>query len=473
MTKDGISMNKMFIISIAFTTILASCSQEKAPVAVSEYKDKVVLGTYSDMFSNSTLDESQLTDLPKLVDLSADMTPAKNQSDRGTCTFFTVIGLVEAAIKKDLGKEVNLSEEYLNYAAKKSGPNQLLEGSVVEDNVKGMRTQGLLLEEDWSYQASWFEKGRPCQDYKATDKSVPKTCYSHNKPNKKAMSRLIDARGITVTPIAKDTNAIIRFLAEKKRPLIMSVNVNFKAWPDSGETDYNEDYRNECLEPGSDCGGHSIILTGYDMEKRVFMFKNSWGKEWGKNGYGTIPFDVVDTYVNEILYYAEVTGEIKLPEEKSTEIKLNKFEVETYVNEDKSISIAIDSEVDETSGKMLYISSYLIKKSKNYVSELPSDGNSELVRVAVDEKEAAGDEYVRVSTVTVPREENQIVINSTEGAGLVLAAKMLSVPSIDALLGNPDYDKFLRTTIYVHTDDSLFKVLKRVYIPIQNLTGAE
>ncbi|MEA9357022.1 C1 family peptidase [Bacteriovorax sp. PP10] len=460
-------MNKMFIAAIAFTSILASCSQGKAPVAANEYKNKIVLGAYSDMFSYSTLDESQLTDLPKLVDLSADMTPAKNQADRGTCTFFSVIGLVEGAIKKDLGKEVNLSEEYLNYAAKKSGPYQQMEGSIVEDNVRGMRTQGLLLEEDWSYQASWFEKGRPCGDYKASDRSAPKTCFTHNKPNKKAMSRLIDARGITVTSIPKDTNAIIRFLAEKKRPLIMSVNVNFNAWPNTGETDFNEEYRNECLTTPSDCGGHSIILTGYDMEKRVFMFKNSWGKDWGKNGYGTIPFDVVDVYVNEVLYYAEVPSEVKLPEGKSPEIKLQKFDVETYANEDKSISIAIDSEVDETSGKMLYISSYLVKKSKNYVAELPSDGNTELVRLSVDEKEATGEDYVRVSTVTVPKEENQIAINSTETAGLALTAEMFSLPSIDALLGNPDYDKFLRTTIYVHTDDSTFKVLKRVYTPVQ------
>lgn len=468
MTKDGIPMNKMFIVSIVFTTILTSCSQGKAPVAVSEYKDKVVLDTYSDMFSDSTLDESLLTDLPKLVDLSADMTPVKNQSDRGTCTLFTVIGLVEGAIKKDLGKEVNLSEEYLNYAAKKSGPNQLLEGSVVEDNVKGMRTQGLLLEEDWAYQASWFEKGRPCQGYKSTDKSVPKICYSHNKPNKKAMSRLIDARGITVTPIAKDTNAIIRFLAEKKRPLIMSVNVNFKAWPDSGETDYNEEYRNECLEPSSDCGAHSIILTGYDMEKRVFMFKNSWGKEWGKNGYGTIPFAVVDNYVNEILYYAEVTGDVKLPEGKSPEIVLNKFEVETLKDEDKSIYVVVDADVAETSGKMIYLSSYLVKKSRNYVTEVPSDGNSELVRVASDDQELVGDEYARTSVVVVPKEENEFKIISAEaGASLLLPAQMLSVPSIDAILGNTDYDKYLRTTIYVHTDDSLFKVLKRIYSPVQ------
>ena len=459
-------MNKMFLVTIAFSTILASCSQKAAPVN-SEYKSKIVLGAYNEMSSIPTLDESQLEDLPKLVDLKDEMSPAKNQADRGTCTFFSTIALIEGAIKKDLGKDVNLSEEYLNYAAKKVGMYSSAEGSIISDNVRGMRAQGLLLEEDWGYQASWFEKGRPCEKYKSTDPTAPAICFSHNKPNAKAMSRLIDSSSITVLPIQKDTNAIIRFLAEEKRPLIMSVNVNFNAWPKSGATDFNEEYRQECFANPSECGGHSILITGYDMEKRVFMFKNSWGNDWGKEGYGTIPFDVVDNYVNEYLYYAKVEDAIAFPEEKTPELKLNKFEVETVTDEDKSVYVVVDADVADTSGKMLYISSYLVKKSKNYVKELPSDGNVELVRVASDEKEAAGDEYVRASTVMIPREDNQIVINSADGASLLLQGQMFTVPSIEELLGNTDYDKFLRTTIYVHTDDSSFKILKRIYTPVQ------
>lgn len=461
-------MNKMFLVSIAFSTILASCSPKPAATSNVQYKTNIILGAYSDMVSSPTLDESQLSDLPQMVDLSDEMTPAKNQGDRGTCTFFSTLASVEGAIKKDLKLDVNLSEEYLNYAAKKIGSYSNVEGSVISDNVRGMRSQGLLLEEDWAYQASWFDKGRPCAEFKSTNAMASKLCFSHNKPNKKAMERLIDARGITVSSLGKDTNAMIRFLAENKRPLIMSVNVNFNGWPNSGETDYNEELRQECMNNPSECGGHSVLVTGYDMEKRVFMFKNSWGNEWGKNGYGTIPFDAVDNYVNESLYYTTVTGDLKLPEGKSPEIVLNKFEVETLKDEDKSIYVVVDADVAETSGKMIYISSYLVKKSRNYVTEQPSDGNSELVRVASDEQEVAGDSYARTSVVVVPKEENVFKIDSAEaGASLILTAQMMSVPSIDAILGNADFDKYLRTTIYVHTDDSLFKVLKRIYTPVQ------
>ena len=37
-------------------------------------------------------------------------------------------------------------------------------------------------------------------------------------------------------------------------------------------------------------GGHAIMLTGYKTAngKTVFTFKNSWGQDWGRSGFGTI-----------------------------------------------------------------------------------------------------------------------------------------------------------------------------------------
>jgi len=37
-------------------------------------------------------------------------------------------------------------------------------------------------------------------------------------------------------------------------------------------------------------GGQVILLIGYDDERRVWIFRNSWGTEWGENGYGTLPY---------------------------------------------------------------------------------------------------------------------------------------------------------------------------------------
>lgn len=38
-------------------------------------------------------------------------------------------------------------------------------------------------------------------------------------------------------------------------------------------------------------GGHAMCMVGYDLEKRLFLAKNSFGPNWGMDGYCWIPFD--------------------------------------------------------------------------------------------------------------------------------------------------------------------------------------
>ena len=42
-------------------------------------------------------------------------------------------------------------------------------------------------------------------------------------------------------------------------------------------------------------GGHAILAVGFDQKSERFIFRNSWGKKWGRDGYGSIPFDYVET----------------------------------------------------------------------------------------------------------------------------------------------------------------------------------
>ncbi|RYD53678.1 MAG: hypothetical protein EOP52_05365 [Sphingobacteriales bacterium] len=37
-------------------------------------------------------------------------------------------------------------------------------------------------------------------------------------------------------------------------------------------------------------GGHAVCIVGYDAEG--FIFKNSWGTQWGENGYGRISYEL-------------------------------------------------------------------------------------------------------------------------------------------------------------------------------------
>lgn len=43
-------------------------------------------------------------------------------------------------------------------------------------------------------------------------------------------------------------------------------------------------------------GGHAMCLVGYDIPNKLFLSKNSFGIEWGDNGYCWIPFDYFESY---------------------------------------------------------------------------------------------------------------------------------------------------------------------------------
>ena len=47
-------------------------------------------------------------------------------------------------------------------------------------------------------------------------------------------------------------------------------------------------------------GGHAIVAAGYDDKMVInnskpgaFLIRNSWGKTWGEDGYGWLPYDYV------------------------------------------------------------------------------------------------------------------------------------------------------------------------------------
>jgi C1A family cysteine protease len=37
-------------------------------------------------------------------------------------------------------------------------------------------------------------------------------------------------------------------------------------------------------------GGHAVLVVGYDDGRQLFTFRNSWGRQWGAGGYGTLPY---------------------------------------------------------------------------------------------------------------------------------------------------------------------------------------
>jgi C1A family cysteine protease len=51
---------------------------------------------------------------------------------------------------------------------------------------------------------------------------------------------------------------------------------------------------------------HAVTLVGYKsssgrIEDTVFIFKNSYGPEWGQGGYGTATYSYLNNYMDEAI----------------------------------------------------------------------------------------------------------------------------------------------------------------------------
>lgn len=462
-------MKTMLLTSIAMTLLLASCAQKNSSNEV--VKHQIIKGAFFDDPIPSSFNELELANLPRSVDLSGIMTSVKQQGDRGTCSFFTVAGIIESAVKKDLGFDSNISEEYLNYSIKTLGENEDAknEGSYIATNISLIHLDGLYMEKDWPYQPSWFETGMPCEKYKGKEASAPALCVAHIRPTKDVRAKIIRPDGLEFYSIPKNTNAIIKFLATEQRPLTTTVVINDKGWPDSGETSYTSEMRDECLQNENLCITHTVILTGYDLDKKVFTFKNSWGKKWGKDGYGTIPFDIVDGFVEEDLFYAKVTNDFKIPKDYfPEEAEVESFEVQSSLADDFSLNVKLNSNIKNTNGRTVYVSSYLVKKSYEFDEEETNDHNTMLVDLPLELSPEGAPDKVKATRYYLPRENNNSLmeLKAKKGAFFSIPAKTMTSPEIAGVMDSYEHQTMVRTTIYVITDEDGFKILKRLYTPI-------
>lgn len=293
-------MKLLFLIQLALFTFYAdsSFSQETTSLIIVEGNNFSIPETQEiDFIPLIKIDPVLFQDpsLPRQLNLKKYQSTVKNQGQRGACTYFVFTSLVESIIKKKTNQSLDLSEEYLAWASKVKKKMRILdEGSSVAVNAATFQEFGFMLEADMPYQPSWFEQGQACEGQK--DKAnIDPLCFSHNGPEKD--KPIFKGDDLIFEAVDSRSIDLVRALAKYRNPVTVSLSGYPKMWEQSkhtGDFFLSPEHKKECQNHQKLCGGHAVLAVGYDIDKRIFFIKNSWGESWGNKGYGTISFEYID-----------------------------------------------------------------------------------------------------------------------------------------------------------------------------------
>jgi len=196
------------------------------------------------------------------------VTSVKNQGDCGGCWSFSAVGAIEGlwAIKKNefFHKNLyNLSEQELIDCSESYG-NHGCEGGSMLSAFQYVKDNGICLEKDYTYTG---EDGQ-CQKENCESK-VKISNYSLISPNSESQLE----RAVQIQPVS------------------VAIQANKRSF---------QFYRSG-IYSDLDCGyqlDHGVLLIGYgydkDLDMKYWIVKNSWGNQWGENGYIRILKDIDD-----------------------------------------------------------------------------------------------------------------------------------------------------------------------------------
>ena len=192
--------------------------------------------------------------------------PIKNQQQCGSCWAFSAIGSLESQISKKTGKNISLSEQEMVDCVK----------NIESPDGTFTCCDGCMGGEMYSVYQYLIEKTKGVDN---TESQYPYTAVD-GECNKKLVRLTTKVNNFVSLP--KGDEAAMVHALYTIGPLSIGVNANTD-WQLYKKGIYNPS--NETCDPeGLD---HGVVLVGYGIENGVnyWTIRNSWGQDWGEDGY--------------------------------------------------------------------------------------------------------------------------------------------------------------------------------------------
>ncbi len=233
------------------------------------------------------------------VDMSDNFAPVRNQGKQGSCASFAISSVIEAL----RGDSNRYSPAYLYWNARESNNmTQEDSGASLNDIVRIAMRKGVCTEEKMPYNAEVYN-----------------VAPSEAAENEAVDCRILEAK--TVEPKLKD----IKSALSDGYPVVIAARI-FDSFSDthSGFVRHpsSEELAGGDREDGH--GKHAMVICGFSDKERVFIVRNSWGKDFGENGYCYIPYSYAQQYFLQACIVTKVSeSDAKRAIEKQKTLNFN------------------------------------------------------------------------------------------------------------------------------------------------------
>ena len=201
------------------------------------------------------------------VDLRGSSTAVRDQGRRGTC----VSCAASSAHEIVRAEGVELSIEFLHWSAKRrDGLPRNLEGTTLPAANEALDQDGQPPEVAWPYDV-------------ARDQWAPTYQPPQHAIDEAKMRRMNG--GEILVPDATS----IRVALDRGRPVVLGIRL-YPTWY-WVEADGQIDLPDAGVLP---LGGHAVLVVSYRGDE--FIIQNSWGRDWGDEGFGVLPGEYVDRF---------------------------------------------------------------------------------------------------------------------------------------------------------------------------------
>lgn len=194
-------------------------------------------------------------------------TPAKDQGPSDLCAFYATTALFESALKISFGKDYDISEKFEAHRSK------------------------------------IIHKQRPEVEFGDTYlllQNFEKDMYFETEEGRRVLYRGFKYKLLTKMWDSRPWSTIIAEQLKQNHGVVITLKVTPSQIDDkTGIFTYNQELDQKCLNQEITCGGHAVLLVGYNSEKKLFVFKNSWGPKWGENGFGFATAEHIDNFSDQ------------------------------------------------------------------------------------------------------------------------------------------------------------------------------